>query len=208
MRAVLKSLSKCLAVWLLSCAAYGGTTNTAGVITQYDAANGNLFILKGGTQTNVLAIGSDDVGGTFQQPRFGSGYIYNKSQDFTDAGGYEVITNFAGASSYGIGTLTHTSLTVIADGTYDFRGSFSGSSDKAVQVHLHAFTNGVIVTNVGSEVDMTAAAKYFTLPFGGHTRMYSNDTITLRMDVDDDVTITFNHVDATLSLIGPIDSAP
>lgn len=187
--------------------AFAGTTNTAGTLVQYDGSN--LFILRTGTQTNVLAIGSDDVGATIQKKRFGSGYIVSgETQDFTATAGFEVVTNITGVSAYNIGTLTHTSLTANADGTYMLIAPYSFTADAGTECHMHAYTNGVIALNVCGRGTVKNAQDYGSIHMAGTIRMYSNDTVTIRMDVDDNVTVTWDHGSATLLLLGPIDSAP
>lgn len=134
---------------------------------------------------------------------YGYGYMHGPTQAFTTAG-FEIITNFSSGMTSGMGAVTSSNLTVISDGVYQFTSCMSFDvTATGVEIIMRGFTNGVECVPVGWHTTLATANQYANAGASAVIRMYSNDVIDLRISVDKNTDIVFDHCDALLKKIGP-----
>ena len=135
----------------------------------------------------------------------GSGYIHNSERVYTDAAGYQIITGYQSSGAANMGTLTDSNLAVAVNGTYLLMATYSLKGTKALEVNIHGYTNGVVADNAGTSTYLPNVGKFGSCTLKARLQMYAGDYVDLRIDVDGDDTITFEHAGAFLQYIGPLD---
>ena len=116
------------------------------------------------------------------------------------------MTNFTGIATNNTGTLTQSNLTVAAKGCYQLTGSWLFDTGVArVNIVCHAFTNGVEAVNCGFHIYLGTANQYGSASISGLLCMEDSDYVDIRLDLDKNATITFDHAEATLIFVGESD---
>ena len=121
-------------------------------------------------------------------------YLVNKSQTFTAAAGFEIVTNFSYITR-GNFTTTHSNVTVNVAGWYriDLSASFEATA-ALVAANGHMFTNSVEVPRIGWSRRITTANDEGSVAGGGLIYLASGTIVDYRLDLDKNSTITFEHI--------------
>lgn len=178
---------------MLACVTNAGAVTTSGWHT--------VTIQSGGTEfkTNNVTIPAISYGdltatGAVTVVKIEK-YLDTKAQTFTAAAGYEIITNLTTRLSSGDWTSTQTNITTGVAGDYLVLISASLASDTVnVACDVLLYTNGVAASSIGWRRKIAVANDVGSAAGNGLINLDANVNCSLRLDIDVNATITFDHL--------------